>query len=352
MCSQIARIVGVALLIGSAEMLCGQGPPPPMQPGGDPAVAKGVEVQARGPVHEAFATPYSEAQPTPMIPRQPPSPIEELAPEERPEGEASWIGGYWAWDDERRDFLWVSGCWRVKPTGKEWLPGYWRETNGQWQWVSGFWTNVQEDRQQQLTYYTQPPAPPQIAPPGPVAADEFYVPGYWMWHGDRYVWRAGYVSRVRPGYVYVASHYQWTPGGYVFIPGYWDYAIAQRGLLYAPVFVDPVIVGPRFVYTPRYAVTDSLVMDSFFVRPAYGHYYFGDYYGPSYVQIGFVPGVVYSRSYYEPFVVYRQWEYRATPRWLEVQVAIHNDRAMGRAPAAAAHPRATKHHHPKQHHRQ
>jgi hypothetical protein len=325
MLSQTAQVLGIALLFGGAAW--GQNAPPPP----DPGAPKGVEVQARGPVHEAFATPLSEAQPTPLIQKKPPLPIEEMAPEEQPEGDAAWIKGYWAWDDERHDFLWVSGCWRIKPVGKEWMPGYWRDVAGQWQWVPGFWTVVQQEQQQQLTYYPQPPAPPQVAPP-PTAADEFYVPGYWMWHGDRYVWRAGYATRVRPGYVYVASHYRWTPSGYVFIHGYWDYAIAQRGLLYAPVVVDPLVVGPTFVYTPRYAVTDTLVMDSFFVRPAYGHYYFGDYYGTSYVRLGYEPVVVYSRRYYEPIIVYRQWEYRSTPRWLEIQVALHHDRSIGRAP--------------------
>lgn len=324
MTSPIARLLGLACLITFVESTWGQQTPP--------EVPKGVEVQARGPVHEAFATPLAEPQPTAVIPRKPPAPIEELAPEERPEGDAIWIGGYWAWDDDRRDFLWVSGCWRVKPAGKEWVAGYWREANQQWQWVSGFWTTVQDDRPQNVTYFPQPPAPPQIAPPPPQAADEFYVPGYWAWHGDRYVWRAGYSARVRPGYVFVASHYQWTPSGYVFIPGYWDYAIAQRGLLYAPVIVDPVVVGPTFVYTPRYAVTDTLVIDAFFVRTSHRHYYFGDYFGPAYVQLGFEPVVVYSRRCYEPIIVYSQWECRHQPRWLEVQIAFYGARSAGRAP--------------------
>lgn len=333
MTSPIARLLGIALLMAFATPTWSQQSPPEQSP---LEVPKGVEVQARGPVHEAFATPLSEPQPTAVIPRKPPAPIEELAPEERPEGDAIWIGGYWAWDDDRRDFLWVSGCWRVKPAGKEWVAGYWRETGRetaqQWQWVSGFWTTVQDDRPQNVTYFPQPPATPQVAPPPPQAADEFYVPGYWAWHGDRYVWRAGYSARVRPGYVFVASHYQWTPSGYVFIPGYWDYAIAQRGLLYAPVVIDPVVVGPTFVYTPRYAVTDTLVIDAFFVRTSHRHYYFGDYFSPAYVQLGFEPVVVYSRRCYEPIIVYSQWECRHTPRWLEVQINFYSARSAGRAP--------------------
>src|SRR5262249_35491602 len=140
---------------------------------------------------------------------------------------------------------------------------------------------------QDVTYYPEPPAPPNMAPPGdPPAADMLYVPGYWSWGGDRYVWRAGYWTQARAGWVDLPSPYRWTPLGYVFVAGYWDYSLSRRGVLYAPVVVDTVVVGPRFVYTPYYAVTDTVVLDAFFVRPAFGFYYFGDYYGPRYRSIG------------------------------------------------------------------
>src|SRR5437868_4027373 len=45
---------------------------------GAPPVPKGVEVMARGPVHEAFATPTAEAEPTTPIPKKPPLPLEEM----------------------------------------------------------------------------------------------------------------------------------------------------------------------------------------------------------------------------------------------------------------------------------
>src|SRR5207247_74927 len=163
----------------------------------------------------------------------------------RPEGDVVWIGGYWAYDDDRTDFLWVSGCWRTKPDAKEWVPGYWREVGNNWQWVPGFWTSVQAKG---VTYYPVPPAPPNVAP------------------GE------------------------------------------------APVTVDVVVVGPRYVYTPYYAVRDTIVLDTLFVRPAYGAYYFGDYYGPAYVAIGFEPCVFYSRRHYEPIIVYERWHHREDPR--------------------------------------
>ena len=304
--------------------------PMPVEPAGVP---RGVEVQARGPVHEAFATPNADPKPTPTIAKKPPAPLEEMPPEEKPEGESSWIAGYWVFDDDRQDFLWVSGCWRVKPEGKDWVPGYWREQGDRWQWVSGFWTNTAaQGRKQEVTYYPEPPAPPQVAPPGdPPNADAFYVPGYQMWNGERYVWRAGYWGRMRAGYIYVPSHYRWTPFGYVFVAGYYDLDVPRRGVLYAPVVVDVAVVGPRFVYTPYYAVSDTIVLDAMFVRPAYCHYYFGDYYGPRYRTLGFETTIVYSRRCYDPVIVYRRWEYRDNPRWFDAQVTLVVARDNGRA---------------------
>src|SRR5208337_5565937 len=107
-------------------------------------------------------------------------------------------------------------------------------------------------------------------------------------------WRAGYWARVQPGYVWVPAHYVWTPGGYVFVAGYWDYALERRGVLYAPVVVDPTVVTVGFVYTPGYVVRDTLVVDAFFIRPAYHHYYFGDYYEPRYHDRGFESVVIYN----------------------------------------------------------
>jgi hypothetical protein len=298
-----------------------------------PNVPKGVEVLARGPVHEAFATPSTEPRATQLVPKKPPENIEEMPPEEKPDGDVVWIGGYWSWDDDRQDFLWVSGCWRMKPQDKEWAPGYWREQSGQWQWVPGFWTTVQETQRPEVTYYPEPPPPPQLAPPGnPPEADMFYVPGYWMWVGNHYVWRAGYFTRVRPGHVYISSHYRWTPHGYVFVSGYWDYAIARRGVLYAPVVVDTVVIGPRFVFTPYYAVTDTIVVDALFVRPGFCHYYFGDYYGPRYATLGFECGFHYSRRCYDPIITYSRWEYRDTPGWFDVHLSISLGRSAGHHP--------------------
>jgi hypothetical protein len=273
------------------------------------------------------------------VAKKPPQALEELPPADKPEGNVLWISGYWAWDDDRSDFLWVSGIWRKSPPGREWVAGYWREEGDQWQWVPGFWTSAtkaaagEEAPNKEITYLPAPPAAPATAPPGrPPAENTFYVPGTWVWTGTSYAWRAGFWTEVQPNFVWVPDHYRWTPSGYVYIPGYWDYTLNRRGILYAPVVVDPVVVTTRFYYTPAYAVSDTVIVDALFVRPCTTHYYFGDYYGPTYVALGYESGYVYSRRRYDSIVVYETWHHREEPNWVGIQVDIFSRRSDGRLP--------------------
>ena len=82
---------------------------------------EGAEVLTRGPVHEAFAGTISyDPEPCMFVDREPPVLIEEVPPEQRLEGDnVTWIPGYWAWDDDQNDFLWISGIWRNLPPGRE-----------------------------------------------------------------------------------------------------------------------------------------------------------------------------------------------------------------------------------------
>src|SRR4051812_26617500 len=95
---------GLALAVGlfSATAPRAQQAPPV----GDP-----VEVQTRGPVHEAFAQPNeNQVEPPPAVNKQPPPPVPEEVPQDRPDGpNVQWIDGYWAWDAERNDYVWVTG---------------------------------------------------------------------------------------------------------------------------------------------------------------------------------------------------------------------------------------------------
>ena len=115
-----------------------------------------LDVLTRGPVHEAFAE-QTSPNPEPGItaPNAPPDPINEIPPEMRPEGDdVAWIPGYWFWDDDRNDYLWVSGVWRRIPPGRRWVPGYWQQTTDGYQWIAGFWT---PDTATEVDYLETPP---------------------------------------------------------------------------------------------------------------------------------------------------------------------------------------------------
>ena len=73
-----------------------------------------MQVLTRGPVHEAFALPVvNDPKPGLTVAKQPPAPVEEEPPDQKPAGQnVQWISGYWSWDASRDDFLWVSGVWR------------------------------------------------------------------------------------------------------------------------------------------------------------------------------------------------------------------------------------------------
>ncbi len=262
-----------------------EGPNAPQDPGDD-----GVEAQARGPIHEAFAAPVVfDPRPGFVVPKEPPRPLEEVPPDQRPQGKnIQWVSGYWAWDDDRTDFLWVSGFWRDLPPGRQWVPGYWSAAQGGWQWTSGYWAPEQGG---DVEYLPQPPATVDNGPNVPQpSADSTWVPGLWAWQQQRYIWRPGYWITPPPQWVWVPSYYAWTPCGYVYVQGYWDYPIVDRGMLFAPAYVSPVVIArPSFVFVPTVTLVTTALTQAFFCRPTYCHYYFGDYFATSYVGSGFVP---------------------------------------------------------------
>jgi hypothetical protein len=275
-----------------------------------------IAIQARGPVHEAYAEPVeATAGPGLVVTKQPPKPIPEEPPDQRPQGDnVQWIPGYWGWDPDRRDFLWVSGSWRVPPPGRKWMPGYWTRVEDGWQWTSGFWAGASLE---QPPYQEEPPASlengPAVPPP---AEDRIYVPGCWVIRSAHYVWRPGFWIAARQGFCWIPAHYCYTPLGYVFVDGYWDYAPEDRGLLFAPVvFNRPLWSDPSWYYQPTYCVSFPALLGSLFVRPAYGHYYFGDFYGPAYARQGLAPWYAWGRRYQDPLYNYYGWVNRGDPGW-------------------------------------
>lgn len=279
-----------------------------------------VQILTRGPVHEAFAESVS-AQPEAglIVAVAPPEPIEELPPEQQPEGDnVTWISGYWAWDDDQNDFLWISGVWRNLPPGRQWVPGYWSALeDGRHQWTSGYWA----DSEATETAYI-PEAPPQTVDVGPnveaPSEDHTWIPGNWVYGESRYVWRPGYWNPLRPDWTWVPARYCWSPRGYIYVDGYWDYAVANRGILFAPVhFRRQVYVEPSYYYTPSIVVSLSVFTDHLFYRPRACHYYFGDYYAPRYSDIGFYASHVWHsrRGCFDPIYAHHCWHHRHDHGW-------------------------------------
>jgi hypothetical protein len=277
------------------------------------------QVLTQGPIHEAFAAPVVyDPRVAPIIPKLPPALIEELPPDQRPEGaNVEWIPGYWAWDDERKDFLWISGVWRNIPPGRQWVPGYWHEVSGGVQWVPGSWFSEQNSSRQ---YLPQPPVSLEAGPNSPApSAGSVWAPGSWVWSESRYYWRPGFWILPQPNWVWIPAQYSWTPSGYLYSEGYWDRPLATRGQLFAPVYYSqPVYLQPSYVYRPTVGIVTSGLMVSLFVRPSCHVYYFGDYYAPNYSNAGYYPWHSYqqTRVGYDPLFSYYSVTYRTSdPGW-------------------------------------
>jgi hypothetical protein len=285
---------------------------------------KGVQVLTRGPVHEAFAeTVTFDPEPGVVATKTPPAAIEEVPPDQKPSGDnVAWIPGYWSWDDERSDFLWVSGIWRALPPGRQWVPGYWGKSTKGVQWTSGYWADA---KLSEVEYLPEPPATVETGPniPAP-STDDIWQPGCWVWQNNRYAWRPGFWATAQPDWVYIPPHYIWSPRGYVFVDGYNDYAIGRRGVLFAPVYFDANVYGRRgFSYSPETVIDLAALTSNLFVRPQYQHYYFGDYYAANYQQAGFYSSYSYnsSRYGYDPIYAHTRWQHRQDSGWERRQEA-------------------------------
>ena len=297
-----------------------------------------MEVQARGPIHEAFAEPVgNKPQATPVVPKQPPDPIDEVPPDQKPAGQdAQWIPGYWSWDEDRNDFIWVSGVWRVNPPDRSWVPGHWAQGQGGWQWTPGFWMQAQAEEQQaadSVEYLPPPPAALQTSVPPAPDDQSVYVPGNWVYRETRYRWRPGFWLGHRPGWVWIPAHYVWTPVGYVFVEGYWDLELEQRGLCFAPVwFRRPLWTDAGWFYRPQYLVYDDFIRSALFVRPGFSSYYFGDYFEPAYRQRGFISWLDFrlGGAGFDPLFSYYRWSHRDNPGWYRDMRDLYTGRFEGR----------------------
>jgi len=329
------RLPFLSFLVGAALLLAVQAPADEDRPPPPPTAPEGVEVQTRGQVHEAYAeAPEGRGEPSPVINKQPPDPVDEQPPDQKPEGDnVVWLPGYWSWNDDAKDFVWISGFWRNVPPDRTWVPGTWHQVEDGWQWVSGYWaTDAQAEEPE---YLPQPPDTIDKGPSTPAPGDNYnYVPGSWVYQVNRYLWRPGFWTQFRPGWMWTPASYTWTPAGYLFNEGFWDRPLCDRGLLFAPVtFAREVFARRGFVYRPSFVVQPDFLLGALFVNPVTKHYHFGDYFEERYRR-HYVPWVDYriNRVTYDANYAYYRHTYASHPAWEKNLRTLYTARFAGEIP--------------------
>ena len=227
----------------------------------------------------------------------------------------AWIPGYWGWDDDRSDFLWVSGIWRNLPPGRQWMPGYWAQSDKA---LSGRQATGPMRKRTKFSICPSHPRRSRRARTLPRhRPTTLGSPAAWVWQENRYAWRPGSWVAGQQDWQWVPAYYVWTPRGYVFNDGYWDYSVVRRGVLFAPVYFSGDAYNQRgFSYSPSTVINPAVFASHLFLRPSYGHYYFGDYYAPNYANAGFSPWFAFQSSGvgYDPFFAQERVAASAGPR--------------------------------------
>ncbi|MGE0757029.1 MAG: carboxypeptidase-like regulatory domain-containing protein [Pirellulaceae bacterium] len=229
--------LGLVLSVGWSLQLAAQEPAPIGQ-------AAYFQVLMSANVHEAWATAtrHDNAPPLPA-PKVPPARLVEVPPaiDAQLEKRAVWIPGYWEWEPARESFVWTTGVWRFPPPGRRWRPGQWARTADGFVRVSGQWVPGDAEKQ---TFVSTPPAYQGRFPlADSLAANEVWVPGCWVPAPDaeqKFAWRQGFVAQRMANWEWVPAHYTWTPDGWAFVEGYWDYPQPARGQAFASLHLtDP-----------------------------------------------------------------------------------------------------------------
>ncbi len=221
-----------------------------------------------GPLHEAFVTPIMGSPILEAVSFLPPKTLQENPPSAPAIG-LVWIPGYWGWDNQIEDFIWVTGVWRKPPPGMNWISGFWDQSEVGHVWIRGFWYKSVPEK---LSYTDLPPPDPLDEKVAQSETNqEFWAPGFWEYSPlqGRYSWVKGSLQAFDRDWVYIPATYVWRPGGYIFIPPYWDYPLVDRGVAYSPLFIEPskrmgYVVNPSITLEP-----DSILRRLFPTCPNY-----------------------------------------------------------------------------------
>jgi hypothetical protein len=157
----------------------------------------------------------------------PPKPIVERPGESPPDPQARWIEGYWDWDKAAKDFVWVTGTWRVPPSGRFWVGGYWTRDKQGWYRVPGFWSDPLAGRNDWQTQGPPADRPDEVVGPPP-APGAFHIPGQYVPSGMGVVWRPGFWARAQPGWEWIPARWVRLSDGWSFREGRWERAKGEE----------------------------------------------------------------------------------------------------------------------------
>jgi hypothetical protein len=218
-------------------------------------VCFGLGAAASTPLAAQSAT--ASATSAPNLVSQPLPPASNDAPDEQPSPQHAWVPGHWHWG--QGSYIWVAGHWEIPPmTYAVWVGPEWQQQASGYDLREGYWQQNPAPAQTQPTeiFTTQPPPPPRPEGiPERPTGDSVWIPGYWDWRSNQFIWAAGrWETPPRPNLTWVPTHWESRGDRFVLVAGYWrDSATAvittpppQQVVIAQPAPVQQVVVvgGP------------------------------------------------------------------------------------------------------------
>lgn len=272
-----------------------------LQAGVDGAVNASTEILLRGTIHEAFAQPIVSSNTLQAVTDiAPPQPLQQqvsAAASGAARGMA-FIDGYWSFNSVDGKYEWVSGILRRSPPGHHWMPGQWVKLENGFARIPGAWIS---DKVGKPIEVSNVPAVSKLAPEGVrPGADQFWVPGSFKIENGEAVQSAGHWARAAANtahWVWNPAHFIPTVNGAILVDGYWDFALGDRGVLFAPLRFDNTLdaqaAGRLASAVMLHAPKTFLHL---FVDPKTQQYLFGNFYGDLAGGSGLMSWVDFAKS--------------------------------------------------------
>jgi hypothetical protein len=134
--------------------------------------------------------------------------------------------------------------------------------------------------------------------------------------------------------VWVPPRYLRAPGGCLFVKGFWDFPLQDRGLLFAPCRINPKWLARRWTHVPNFVVNPDCLLGALFVRPTAHAFFFGDFFDNRWAKQGFIPWVDHQlgKQVPDPNFAYYQRAFQGNNGWEESLRRLYAARFSGDVP--------------------